>query len=138
MISIKTMSGKEIIKNYILGIGYLFMLTVVGVLVVTIYNSFVPIDVSSIKSALAVALIFTFVLSIDFILIFFNKPTPTLIVILLLISPILVLYQLLESTDLIKINRYTPEKLKKYVPPKFISGLSDKLRSGTLPKSTRL
>lgn len=122
MISVKAMSGKEIIKNYILGIGYLFMLTIVGVLVVTIYNSFFPIDASSVKSVLTVALVFIFVLSIDFILIFSNKPTPTLIAILIIISPILVLYKLLESTDLIQINRYTPEKIKKYVPPKVISG----------------
>jgi hypothetical protein len=122
MASIKAMSGKEIIKSYILGIGYLFMLTMVGVLVVTIYNSIFPIDVNSVKSVLTVALVFIFVLSMDFILIFLNKPTPTLITILIIISPILVLYRLLESTDLIQINRYTPEKLKKYVPPKVISG----------------
>ncbi len=122
MQSIRTMSGKEIIKSYILSIGYLFMLTMVSVLFVTIYNYFFSIDVGSIKSVLAVTLIFTFVLSIDFLLMHFNKPTPTLIAILLIISPILVLYKLIESTDLIQINRHTPGKIKKYVPPKFISG----------------
>ncbi|MCZ7357136.1 MAG: hypothetical protein O8C66_05330 [Candidatus Methanoperedens sp.] len=116
------MSGKEIIKSYFLGIGYLFMLTMVGVLVVTIYNSVSPIDINSVKSVQTVALIFTTVLSIDTILLIFNKPTPTLIITLILISPILVIYKLIKSTDLIQINRYTPAKIKKYVPPKVISG----------------
>lgn len=122
MTSIKAMSGKEIIKSYILGIGYLFILTMVGVIVVTIYNSFFTIDVSSVKSVLTTALVFIIVLSIDIILLFLNKPTPTLIVILIFISPILILYKLLKSTDLIQINRNTPTKLKQYVPPKIISG----------------
>ncbi len=122
MDSIKTMSRKDVIKAYFLGISYLFMLTIIGAFVITIYNSYYPIDVTSLKSMLIVTFIFTLVLSVDMILLISNKPTPTLIVILVLISPIMVLYKLLKSTDIIQINQNTPTKLKKYVPPKFITG----------------
>jgi len=51
-----------------------------------------------------------------------GKPSPTTILILILISPVLVLYKLIKDTDLIQIDRSTPKKLKNYIPPRFITG----------------
>lgn len=122
MISKTTMKGKEIVKSYVLGVAYLFMLTVVGALAVTLYSNFTPIDMTSEKSVVIIALIFTAVVAVDFLLLFSGKPTPTLIAILVIISPILELYRLLKNTDLIRIDQSTPKKLKNYVPPRFIGG----------------
>ncbi|MFA4956886.1 MAG: hypothetical protein WC556_07950 [Candidatus Methanoperedens sp.] len=116
------MDAKEIVTKYFLGIGYLFMLTLVGVLVVSLYSYFDPIDLMSESSAGIVAFIFAFVVVVDLGLVFSEKLTPTIILILILISPVLVLYKLIKDTDLIQINRSTPKRLKDYIPPRFITG----------------
>lgn len=117
---IRLNSYKEIVKSYVLGVAYLFMLTVVGALAVTLYSYFAPVDMMSERSVIIIALIFTVVVALDFWLLFSDKPTPTLIAILVIISPILELYRLLKNTDLIRIDQSTPKKLKNYVPPRFI------------------
>jgi hypothetical protein len=47
------------LKGLVFNILYLFVLTLVGVLIVTAYNYFYPVDVTSEASVLTVALIFT-------------------------------------------------------------------------------
>src|SRR3972149_9163278 len=107
MVDIKTMPWRDIVKSYVLGVGYLFMLTIVGLLVVTVYNYFYPIDVASESSVITVALLFVALVIIDFGLMFSGKPTPTLIMIVLVIAPILMLYKLIKSSDLVNIDQNT-------------------------------
>lgn len=116
----ENMSGKKLAVYLSIGILYYFILTLIGVMVVTIYSYFYLIEMNSLSSNLIMTLIFILVLFIDTMLVIFNKPSPTLIVILIAISPILVLYRLIENTDLIQIDKNVPVRLYKFVPPKFI------------------
>ncbi len=121
MVNFKTMPWRDIVKSYVLGVGYLFMLTIAGALAVTVYNYFYPIDVASESSILTVALLFIALVVLDFGLMFSGKLTPTLVLIVLVIAPILMLYKLIKSSDLVNIDQNTPRKLKNYIPPRFIS-----------------
>ncbi len=121
MVTFKTMPWRDIVKSYVLGVGYMFMLTITGALVVTLYNYFYPIDIASESSVLTVALLFIALVVLDFRLVFSGKLTPTLVLIVLVIAPILVLYKLIKSSDLVNIDQNTPRKLKNYIPPRFIS-----------------
>lgn len=111
----------ELIKGNIYGTAYLFILTITGIFVVTAYDYFFPIDVNSEISVLTVAILFAAWIAIDFGLIFSGNPTPTLIAILIIIAPILVIYKLLKSNDLVQVDRSTPTKLKRYIPLRFIT-----------------
>lgn len=65
---------------------------------------------------------FAFFVIIDFGLLISDKPTPTLIAILLVIAPLFIIYRLLKSADFIQVDRSTPARIKRYVPLRFISG----------------
>jgi len=95
----ENMSGKKLAVYLSIGILYYFILTLIGVMVVTIYSYFYLIEMNSLSSNLVMTLIFILVLFIDTMLVISNKPSPTLIVILVAISPILVLYRLIENTE---------------------------------------
>ncbi len=112
----------ELIKGSIYGTAYLFMLTITGIFVVTAYSHFFPIDATSETSVLTVAILFAAWIAIDFGLVFSGNPTPTIIAILIIIAPILIIYKFLKSNDLIQIDRNIPTRLKRYIPPNFISG----------------
>lgn len=117
----KNMSWKKIIMYNVIGMFYYLVLTLIGIMIVTFYNHYYPVDMSSLYSSLAVVFIFVLLLFIDTILVLSKKPSPTLIVILIAISPVLILYKLVENTDLIQIDRNTPVKLNKFIPPKIIN-----------------
>lgn len=110
----------DIIKSFIFNIVYLFTLTMIGVLIATAYNYYYPIDMVSDSAVLTVALLFTVFAIVDFGLLLSNKPTPTLLAILIVISPLIVIYKLLKSTDIIRIDRSTPTRLKRYIPFRFV------------------
>jgi hypothetical protein len=110
----------DMLKGLVFNILYLFVLTLVGVLIVTAYNYFYPVDVTSEASVLTVALIFTLFVILDFGLLYFNKPTPTLIAILIVISPLFVIYRLFKDADFIHIDRGTPARLKRYIPLRIV------------------
>lgn len=110
----------DMLKGLVFNILYLFVLTLVGVLIVTAYNYFYPIDVTSEASVLTVALIFLLFVILDFGLLYFNKPTPTLLAILIVISPLFVIYKLVMDSDFIRIDRGTPARLKRYIPLRII------------------
>lgn len=110
----------DMLKGLVFNILYLFVLTLVGVLIVTIYNYFYPIDVMSEASVLTVALIFMFFVILDFGLLYSNKPTPTLLAILIVISPLFVIYKLVMDSDFIRIDRGTPARLKRYIPLRIV------------------
>ncbi len=112
----------ELAKAIIFNIAYLFTMTIIGALLVTLYSYYIPINVTSATSVLSVAFIFAFLVIIDFGLLISDKPTPTLIVILLVIAPLFMIYRLLKSADFIQVDRGTPARIKRYVPLRFISG----------------
>ncbi len=122
MAAIKPLPWKEIIKNYTLATLYLFVLTLVGALAVLVYNHFFPLDVASEMSVLAVALIFGAVVFIDMGLAYYSRPTPTLIAIVVVLSPVLMVYKLFRDIEPIKIDRSMAAKVKKYIPPIIITG----------------
>jgi hypothetical protein len=111
----------ELVKAVLFNIAYLFTMTVIGAFFVTLYGYYIPIDVASTTSVLSVAFIFTFFVIIDFGLLISDKPTPTLIAILLVIAPLFIIYRLLKSADFIQVDRGTPARIKRYVPLRFIS-----------------
>ncbi len=117
-----TVTMGELVKAVIFNIAYLFTMTIIGALLVTLYGYYIPIDVTSATSVLAVAFIFAFVVIIDFGLLISDKPTPTLIAILLVIAPFFMIYRLIKSSDFIQVDRGTPARIKRYVPLRFISG----------------
>ncbi len=110
----------ELIKGIIYGTAYLFMLTITGILVVTLYNYIFPIDVTSEISVFNVSFLFAIWIAIDLVLVNSGNPTPTLMAILVIIAPILIIYRFFKSSDLIQIDRTIPTRLKRYIPPKFI------------------
>lgn len=116
----------ELIKGMVFNIVYLFFLTVIGSLMVSAYNYFYPLDVMSEASVLIAASIFTAFVIVDLgLLMYFNKPSPTLIVLLIVISPLFVIYKLVKDADFIRIDRSTPQRLKRYIPLRIVnSGLS--------------
>ena len=120
MEKIKLLPLGEIAKAYVFATLYFFMMVIVGVLAVTVYGYFYPFDLASEISVLTAALIFFSMVLIDFGLLFFSKPTPTIIAILIVLAPILVIYKLLKNTDLIQIDQDMPAKVKNYVPPRVI------------------
>lgn len=112
-------------RNYQkLYVGYAlpFCADLVGALAVLVYNHFFPLDVASEMSVLAVALIFGAVVFIDLGLAYYSRPTPTLIAIVVVLSPVLMVYKLFRDIELIKIDRSTAAKVKKYIPPRVITG----------------
>lgn len=111
----------ELIIGLVFNVVYLFFLTVVGSLMVTAYNYFYPLDLMSEGSILIAASIFTAFVIVDLGLLYFNKPSPTLIALLIVISPLFVLYKLIKNTDFIRIDRSTPQRLKSYIPLKIIN-----------------
>ncbi len=117
-----TVTLGELAKAIIFNIAYLFTMTIIGALLVTLYGYYIPINVTSAASVLAVAFIFAFFVIIDFGLLISDKPTPTLIAILLVIAPLFMIYRLLKSADFIQVDRGTPARIKRYVPLRFISG----------------
>lgn len=112
----------ELVKAVLFNVAYLFTPTIIGALLVTLYGYYIPIDAASTASVLAVAFIFTFLVIIDFGLLISDKPTPTLIALLLVIAPLFMIYRLLKSADFIQVDRGTPARIRRYVPLKFISG----------------
>ncbi|MDP3105813.1 MAG: hypothetical protein Q8M95_14535 [Candidatus Methanoperedens sp.] len=110
----------DMLKGLVFNILYLFVLTLVGILIVTAYNYSYPIDVMSEASVLTVALIFMCFVILDFGLLYFNKPTPTLLAILIVISPLFVIYKLVMGSDFIRIDRGTPARLKRYIPLRIV------------------
>jgi len=106
---------KEIFKGFIFAIFYFFIMILIGVLIVSIYNHFYPIDVTSNSSVISGAIIFASFIVIEFGLLFFNKPPLTSIVIAIVILPILVIYKQCKKTDL-KIDWNIPKKLSKQLP----------------------
>jgi hypothetical protein len=110
-----------LIKALVFNIGYLFSLTIVGSLIVTVYNYYYPLDMMSEASFLIAASIFTVFVIVDLGLLQYNKPSPALIVLLIVISPLFVIYKLIKDTDFIRIDRSTPQRLKNYIPLRIIN-----------------
>ncbi len=117
-----TVTMGELVKAVLFNIAYLFTMTIIGALFVTLYGYYIPIDSTSTTSVLTVAFIFAFFVIIDFGLLISDKPTPTLIAMLLVIAPLFIIYRLLKSADFIQVDRSTPARIKRYVPLRFISG----------------
>ncbi|MCZ7401211.1 MAG: hypothetical protein O8C61_03215 [Candidatus Methanoperedens sp.] len=113
---IRTLTLEEAFKMLFFNIVYLFMLTLVGVLVITIYNYFYPVDMTSDTSVLTAAFIFMVLVILDFGLLNYDKVSPTLIAMVFVISPIILIYKLFNDTDFIQVNRNTPNRLKRYIP----------------------
>lgn len=112
----------ELVKAVLFNIVYLFTMTILGALFITLYGYYIPIDVASTTSVLAVVFIFASFVIIDFGLLISDKPTPTLIAILLVIAPLFMIYRLLKSADFVQVDRGTPARIKRYVPLRFVSG----------------
>ncbi len=118
---IEKVTWDDLIKSFVFNIVYLFTLTMLGVLIATVYNHYSPIDFASDSAILTVAVLFAIFVIIDFGLLLSNKPTPTLLAIVIAISPFVLIYRLLRSTDIVQIDRSTPTKLKKYIPFRFVN-----------------
>ncbi len=119
----QTHKCRELTKAIIINTGYLFTLTIVGALLVSLYGYYIPIDVASTISVLTVAIVFSIFVVIDFGLLISDKPTPTLIAILLVIAPLFVIYRLLKSADFIQVDRNMPSRIKRYVPLRLITNV---------------
>ena len=111
-----------IVKAYIINIGYLFTMSILGALLVSLYGYYIPVDTTSSASILAVAVIFTSFVIIDFGLLISDKPTPTIIAILLVVGGLFNIYKLLKNTDIVQVDRNMPARIKRYVPLKLIYG----------------
>jgi hypothetical protein len=112
----------EIIRAIVFNIGYLFTMTILGALLVSLYGYYIPIDTTSAASVLAVAIIFASFVVIDFGLLISDKPTPTIIAILLVVGGLFNIYKLLKNTDIVQVDRNMPAKIKRYVPLRLING----------------
>ncbi len=111
----------ELIRGLVFNIAYLFFLTVIGSLIVSAYNYFYPFDVMSEASVSVVALIFTVFVILDLGLLHFNIPSPALILLLIVISPLYVIYKLVKDADFIRIDRSTPQRFKRYIPLRIVN-----------------
>ena len=111
----------KFIEAIIFNVGYLFVTTMLGAFLVSLYGYYIPINPTSASSVLAVAIIFASFVVIDFGLLISDKPTPTLITILFLFGGLFMIYRLLKNRD-IQVDRNMPAKIKRYVPLRLISG----------------
>jgi hypothetical protein len=117
----KNLTVGRIVKAIIFNIGYLFTLTILGALLVSLYGYYIPINPTYAPSVLAVTIIFTSFVIIDFGLLISNKPTPTIIAILFVVGGVFMIYRLLKNTDFIEIDRNMPAKIKRYVPLRLLN-----------------
>lgn len=107
LISVQSGTKKQIVRSYALGIGFLFTLIIVSVLVVTLYNYFFPINTASVTSSSTVALLFTIFMILGIGFLFYLKSTSQSMKMLLVILP-----RLVYSSPEISMNKFE-ENLKK-------------------------
>lgn len=103
-----------------LGIAFLYFLTLffISVGIIVLYDLLFHIDFNSPSFVLIVTAIFIVVTLTDIVLIFKEKITPTLLVWVIVLSPLLVLYKFFKDVDLFSLNRKsTPAKIRKYLLP---------------------
>ena len=87
-------------KVYVISVLYFGTLFFLSVGFIILYDLLFNIDFNTSSSMLIVATIFIIVYSADIILISKAKITPTILVWVIIISPLLALYKLFKDTDL--------------------------------------
>ena len=106
-------------KVYVISVLYFGTLFFLSVGFIILYDLLFNIDFNKSSSMLIVATIFIIVYSTDIILISKAKITPTMLVWVIIISPLLALYKLFKDTDLFNLNKKnTPAEIKKYIFPR--------------------
>jgi len=103
------------LPGMIVTIAYLWIVFIIGVMVVYLYDIIRPTDFTSPSGAVIAAVIFTGIAVLDLGLLTLKRVTPAIIVIVFVIAPYLVLYRLLKNTDLLIVDTNTPDRIAKYV-----------------------
>jgi len=104
-----------LLKLFLFRFVYLFMMVIIGSGIVVIYTYFGSLDISSPDSTLIIAGIFTAFAITDLLLLYNERLSPTLLILLILISPLYIVYKVMKSSDLFDVNTSTPARIKKYV-----------------------
>ena len=115
--------GEEVEKLGLLKIvffNFMYTLTLffMSVGIIILYDQWFYLNFNSSSYVVIVATIFILVTSIDMILLFNNKITPTLLLLVIAVSPVLVLYKMFKDGDILKLNRKTtPAAIRRYIFP---------------------
>ena len=106
------------LKTFVIDLLYFWTLFLISVSIIMVYDLWFHINFNSPSYIVIVAAIFTLVAGTDLILLLKTKITPTLIIWVIVASPILVLYKLFKDVDLFKLNKKkTPAAIKKLIFP---------------------
>lgn len=107
-----------LLKTLSIAFLYFWTLFFISVGIIMLYDQLFHLDFNSLFSVVIVAAIFTLITLTDVILIFKEKVTPTILVWVIILSPLMVLYKLFKDSDLFSLNRKsTPAKIRKYLFP---------------------
>jgi hypothetical protein len=112
---LKSISPELVLRLFLFRFIYLFTMVLIGACIVAIYGYFWSFDISSPNSTLIIAGIFAAFAITDLLLLYNERLAPTLLILLILISPIYTVYKALKSSELFNINTTTPARVKKYV-----------------------
>ncbi len=108
---LKSISPELLIKLFLFRFIYLFTMVLIGAGMVEIYSYFWSLDISSPNSTLIIAGIFAAFVITDLLLLYSERLAPTLLILLILISPLYIVYKVLKSSDLFNINTTTPARI---------------------------
>ncbi len=114
----ESVGKRGLLKTFVFSVLYIWALFFMSVAVIMLYDRLFHIDFNSPSYVGIVSAIFILVTSIDFILLFKTKITPTILIGVILLSPFLVLYKYFKDVELFDLNRKTtPTKIRKYLFP---------------------
>jgi len=107
-----------LLKSLGIALLYYWTLFFISVGIIILYDRLFHIDFNSPSFVLIIAAVFTIVTLTDVVLIFKEKVTPTILVWVIILSPLLALYKLFKDSDLFSLNKKsTPAKIRKYLFP---------------------
>jgi hypothetical protein len=126
--SVGIVSFMDLIKILAVSTAYMGAIFSVGIIGIMIFSWIIPVDPTTVPGLMTVVIVFVAVGVIDFGLLFYNKITPALLLLAILISPLFIVYKLLCRVDLMGyLDRdRMPRGVRNYVIPRqIVNGFSD-------------
>lgn len=114
--ALKELKKVPIIKLIAVRFGYVLGLFTVVYLVLLVYDLIFGFNPASEYSALIIAVIAAGITAIDMALLWSEKVSPAMIVMVLWVSPLYVLYKFFKHAELLNLNStYLPKRTKQYL-----------------------
>lgn len=104
-----------LLLSMIITFVYLWMVFMFGVMIAYLYSLIWPTDFTTLAGTAVAAVIFAFVAILDLGLLTLKKITPAVVLMVIAISPFLGIYRLMRNTDLLVVDKNTPDRIANYV-----------------------